>query len=621
MSQKKSTLGARFRHLMGGLRKRAFYLLWEPNYLPNGYQIEAVAPRAMVTSPNHLSRMAGIKILLQGGNAVDAAAAVGLADTVVNPHQHTLGGEITLLIYLAREQRVVVVNGDTIAPRKATINYYREQGLENIPWDGLQSAGVPAALDGWITALDRCGTLSFSQVAQPAIDLAEKGYPLLQSLHALLVRRRERFTREWPSSGRVYLHGGEAPPIGSLMTNRELSSLLKSLAEMERQTIRGGGSRSGALKAVRDRFYRGDIAEAIARFSEANGALLSKDDLESFTAEVEEPLSIDYRGYQIYKAGPWTQGAVLLQALNLLEGYDLKSMGHNSHRFVHTVLEAEKLAFADREQYYADPRFVEVPMEQLLSREYASARRKLIDSDRASMDHRPGDPYRQAALLAREGEWARPPLPVRVGSMAQGIARGDTVHFDVVDPEGNMVSATSSGAMIQYSPIVEGLGFALGTRLQMFYLDPRHPNALVPGKRPRTTVSPTLVLLDGRPFVSLGSPGGDTQEQVTLQALIRMIDFGMPVAKAMELPFFLTRHFPSSFNPHSAVPGSLILEGRIPATEEWKLRRMGHDVTVKDWTETGLLGIQIDPNSGVRTAGADPRPVILGRLEVGGSGF
>lgn len=621
MAQERKSIGARIRHVAGGLRKRAFYLTWDPNYLPHGYRPGIMAPSAMVTSPCQLSAMAGIRVLSMGGNAVDAAVATGLADSVINPHLHTLGGEVTILIYLANEQRVVVVDGSTRAPAGATIEFYRGRGIDAIPWDGLLSAGVPGMVDGWLAALDRFGSLSFDQVARPAIELAEQGFPLSASLHDTLVRRRRRFTGEWPASGEVYLRDGEAPPIGSLMANRPLASTLRRLVAAEQQALDAGGDRSAALGAVRDLFYRGDIADAIVRFSQNAGGLLSNEDLAGFSARVEEPLSVDYRGYQVCKAGPWSQGPVLLQALNILEGFDLASMDPDGAQFIHTVVEAEKLAFADREQYYGDPDFVRLPTERLLSKEHAELRRSLIDPRRASMDHRPGDPHHMERLLRPDPEGRSGPMSVRVGTAAEGVARGDTVHFDVVDPQGNVVSATSSGGMILFSPLVEGLGFALGTRLQMFYLDHRHPDGLAPGKRPRTTVSPTLVLRSGLPFASLGSPGGDSQEQATLQALIRLIDFGLPVQAAVELPVFLTRHFPSSFNPHSAVPGSLTMEGRVPTWTEWQLRRRGHRVSVRDWVQTGLLAVQVDPDSGVRTAGVDPRPAILSRMEVGALGY
>jgi len=369
------------------------------------------------------------------------------------------------------------------------------------------------------------------------------------------------------------------------------------------------------MKSARDLFYKGDLADEVVRLSAANGGLLCREDLEEFSVTIEEPVSTDYRGCRVYKAGPWCQGPVLLQALNILEGYALGSMDPSGDRLVHTVVEAEKLAFADREQFYGDPRFVDVPMERLLSKEYAERRRQLIDPGRASLEQRPGDPYGMEALPDTE-RVPRGPLPVRIGAIPEGAARGDTVHFDVIDPAGNMVSATPSGGSILNSPVLEGLGFALGTRLQSFSLDPRHPNALMPGKCPRTTISPTLVLRDGKPFVSLGTPGGDTQEQATLQALIRLIDFGMPIQPAVEAPAFLTNHFPSSFYPHTAMPGSLRLEGRIPTRTEWQLRRKGHSVSVRDWLETAVLAIQADPSSGVCIAGVDPRPGILQGWEV-----
>jgi gamma-glutamyltranspeptidase / glutathione hydrolase len=621
MNFRPSGLGATIRHVVGGLRKRAFFSLWEPDYLRHGYRAGAIAPRVMVTSPNQLSALAGTRILAAGGNAIDAAVAVGLADTVMNPHQHSLGGEATILIYLAEQQRVVVVNGNTKAPLLASIDRFRQRGLDSIPSVGLLAAGVPAMVDAWLTALDRFGTLSLAQVAETAISLAQGGYPLTPSLWEVLRRRQRRFRGKWRSSAAVYLPGGDVPAIGTLMVNGDLASTLTSLVNAERGAIERGQDRSRALRAARDHFYRGVPAEQIVRFSETNGGLLSREDLGRFSATVEESMVTDYRGYQVQKAGPWCQGPVLLQALNLLEGFDLGSMAPSGHDLIHTVVEAEKLAFADRERYYADPRFAEVPIEQLLSKEYADRRRSLIDPRRASMEQRPGDADRMQAAPRTGWDFPveRPTAQARL--LAQAAAQGDTVHLDVVDAVGNVVSATASGGSILHSPVVEGLGFALGTRLQSFRLDPRHPNALAPGKGPRTTLSPTLVLRKGQPLVSLGSPGGDTQEQATLKALIHLVDFQVPIQEAFEAPMFVTQHFPSTFHPHTADPGALLLEGRIPARTEWQLRRTGHNVSVRNWIETGLLGIWVDPATRSRMAGVDPRPGFLSEWEVCGIGF
>ena len=357
-----------------------------------------------------------------------------------------------------------------------------------------------------------------------------------------------------------------------------------------------GQGRGSGLAAARDAFYKGEIAQIIEDHTKAHGGLLTAQDLAEFQIKIEEPVSYNYRGYEVYKCGPWSQGPVFLQQLAILEGYDLKSLGHNSADYIHTVAETMKLAFADREQYYGDPQFVDVPLATLVSKEYAAQRRILLDPQHASHDQRPGNPHTGVALLEGEEVFA-----------ARDWGPG-TVYVTVVDKERNMASFTPSGAWIPSSPVIDGLGFPLGTRVQTFFLDPRHPNALVPGKQPRTTLTPSLVLRNGEPCMVFGTPGGDQQDQWTLQFFLNVVDFGMEVQDAIEAPRFSSAHFPSSFFPHNSVPGLLRMEGRIPAEIRQELEARGHKIEVKeDWSEGDVLGICVDLEHGIIKAGADIR--------------
>lgn len=568
------------------------------------YRPTLMGTRGMVATEHYLSAEAGMRILHDGGNAFDAAVAATLAEGVLNPHMHTFGGEISALLYSARGKRVFSLNGDTVAPRAAAIDWFQRHEIPLIPFTGVLSAGPCAAPDALLTTLDRFGTLSFAQVVQPALELAEGGFPMHKALRGpapaymladfSIAGNANHFRQSWPSSAKVYLPGDHVPEVGEVFRNPDLGRTFRRLIEAE-QKVQGHG-RSHGLAAARTAFYTGEIAHLIAAHAQAHGGLLTADDLAGFHCKIEEPVAVHYRGYEVYKCGPWSQGPVFLQQLTLLEGYDLKAMGHNSADFIHTVVEAAKLAFADREQYYGDPDFVEVPLSGLLSKEYAASRRTLIDPHRASLEQRPGNPRTGAALLAGEEIFA-----------ARTWGPG-TVYVTVVDKERNMASFTPSGAWIPSSPVIDGLGFPLGTRVQTFYLDPRHPNALVPGKRPRTTLTPTLVLRNGAPCMVFGTPGGDQQDQWTLQFFLNVVDFGMEVQDAIEAPRFSTAHFPSSFYPHNAVSGLLRVEGRVPDSVRQELAARGHKVEVKeDWSEGDVLGICVDLDHGIVRGGADPR--------------
>src|SRR5580658_5238366 len=469
----------------------------------------------MISTEHYLSAAAGARTFARGGNAIDAAVAAVLVEGVVNPHMHTIGGEAPMLIYSASARRVVAINGNMMAPARATIEHYRALGLKLVPYSGLLAAGVPAAFDALATALAEFGTLSLAEVLEPALALATDGFPMHVGLAGEAPRHLDpqnagagaslrvfakKFLTEWPSTGRIYLPDGEVPEIGAIVKNPSLAKFYTRLLDAEAAAKNRG--REAALRAAADRFYRGDIAMEIVAWSDANGGLLQASDLAAFKTRIETPVSAEYRGTTVYKCGPWSQGPVFLQQLKILEGFDLGAMRHNSPDYIHTVIESAKLAFADREAYYADPEFVDVPMKALVSREYADLRRSLIDK-RASMEQRPGDP-----LAMR---------PLRSAGIEARAWGGGTIHVTACDRAGNMIAVTASGGWLPSSPVMDSLGFPLGSRMQTFFLDENHPNALRPGKRPRTTLSPSVAMRGDRPDLAFGTPGGDQQDQWTLQ--------------------------------------------------------------------------------------------------------
>jgi gamma-glutamyltranspeptidase/glutathione hydrolase len=539
-------------------------------------------------------------MLRAGGNAIDAGVAMGFCLAVLEPHLNGIAGESPILIHHARSGRTVAISGQGTAPHAATIEWFHGRGMSLIPGDGLTAATVPSQVSNWLTALMRFGTMPLKTVLAPALDLARSGFAMYHGLRRCIAANQQRFREEWPGSAAVYLPGGQVPEWGDRFRNPRWARTFEHLIDAA-AGVRGG--RIPGLEVAHDCFYRGPIAEEIAafcrdhRFRDASGqenpGLLTYRDLAGFHARVEEPVAIDYRGLDVYKCGPWSQGPVFLQMLRLLEGFDLPSLGHNTPDYIHTWSECAKLAFADREFYYGDPDFVSVPLERLLSREYAEERRGLIDPRHASLLLRPGDAG---------------PRPLRLILGDEQSYNGDTTHLDCIDAEGNMIAATPSGSWIQSSPVIPSLGFPLGTRGQMFSLDPEHPNALAPGKRPRTTLTPSLVLREGRPWMVFGTPGGDQQDQWTLQFFLNVVEFGMSIQEALDAPTFHSQHFPSSFYPRAQFPGRLVAEGRIAPETLNDLRRRGHDVQVAgDWANGRVLAIRTDPDRGLIFGGASPR--------------
>ena len=561
--------------------------------------------QSVIASEHYLSASAGARIFARDGNAIDAAVAATLVEGIVNPHMHTIGGEAPMLIYSADARRVVSVNGNMTAPGRATIECYRSRGIEEIPPYGLLAAGVPAAFGALATALREFGTMTLADVLEPALALATDGFPVHEGLAgedrgpefpagagASLRQNAANFLKRWPTSAQLYLPHEQVPKPGQIIRNPALANFFQRMLDAEAGARSRG--RAGALDAAIDRFYRGDIAREIVDWSDRNEGLLALEDLSRFTTLIEEPVSAGYRGVTVFKCGPWSQGPVFLQQLKLLEAFDLRAMEHNSAEYIHSVVEASKLAFADRDAYYADPAFTDVPLEAMLSDEYASMRRRLIDPARASREQRPGDPRAMRPALADDLERR---------SWGSG-----TIHVTAADRAGNVIAVTASGGWIPSSPVIDTLGFPLGSRMQTFYLDERHPNGLKPGKRPRTTLSPSLAMRGDEPYLGFGTPGGDQQDQWTLQFFLNVVDFGMDLQQAIEAPKFSTPHFHSTFFPHTAMPGVLRLEERIDKRVRDDLSSRGHKIEMRGpWSEGHVLAVEVDRAKGLLRAGADPR--------------
>ena len=557
----------------------------------------------MVGAANNFEVEAGYRILTQGGNAVDAGVASVLAASVTELNRFGIGGEMPLIIKMAG-QPPIVISGVGVAPAKATVEFYARRQPEPwedsarmppVPMQGILSAITPGVFDGLILALDKYGTKSFAEVAQPAIEYAEQGFPMLEEFGGML-HSYQRILALWPDSLKFFYPEGVPTARGDIFREPTLAHTFKELVAAEKKAH---GKRADKLRAVRDLFYKGSIAHRIADASQKYNGLIAYEDLANFHADAEQPKMGTYRGYEVYKPGFWTQGPVMIEALNILEGFDLKAMGHNSPQYLHTVVEAAKLAFADRDEYYGDPKFSKIPEEILLSKDYAAERRKMIDPEHASIEHRPG------------GFGHRITIPTTTA--AAGVAN-DTTCVNVVDRQGNAFNATPSGAWLP-SVIMGDTGIPLTSRLQSFVMTPGHPNQLQPGKRPRVTLRPTMVTKAGKLELIMSTPGGDNQDQALLQVLLNMLDFGMNPQEAVEAPRFQTEHFYSSFGNHEFVPGKLNLEARISRSTVDALNALGHRVTVTgDWSNSSAPTV-IQVHNDVLNGGADPRRArfIFGR--------
>jgi gamma-glutamyltranspeptidase/glutathione hydrolase len=529
------------------------------------------------------------RILEKGGNAFDAAVASQAVLGLVDAGNNGIGGDATLLVFDAASKQPYSINAEGTAPALATIDWYRKNHNGTLPnSDTLLAGTVPGVVDAWYLLLDRWGTMTFADVLAPAIEMAEKGFPLNDRL-ARSINSSKRL-RKYPTSARVYSPGGKVWKPGEQFRNPDLARTMRRLVEAERENQHLG--RRPALKAARDRFYRGDIAREMAAFSEEAGGLFRYQDFASYEAFVEKPVQTTYRGYEVLKNPSASQGPAELFLLNLLAGFDLKAMGHNSAAYVHTSVEALKLAFADRE-HLGDDKFVKIPWDRLLSLDYAAGRRKLIDPARASAEFRPGDVG----------------VSIPQDFLIEGPERrtGDTSYVCVVDRHRNVVSFTPSlHSGFGTSVVMGDLGFSFNCRGDYYSLVPGHPNALAPGKRPRSTLQGTLVLQNGRPVMVMGSPGGDDQIPRTMQTFLNIVEFGMNVQQAIEAPRWSTRSFPQSPWPHKMYPAELTLEDRVPRAVQDELRKKGHKVKINGGWSLGMnAAIVIGEN--VLDAGADPR--------------
>nr|WP_317135553.1 gamma-glutamyltransferase family protein [Nonomuraea phyllanthi] len=576
----------------------------------------------MVASTHWLASATGMGVLERGGNAFDAAVAAGFVLQVAEPHLNGPGGEVPILLWSEADQKVSTVCGQGVAPAAATIERFTELGLDIVPGTGLLAATVPGAFGGWMLMLERWGTWSLADVLAPAIHYAEHGVPVLERVSATIEAVRELFTEDWPTSAATWLPGGNVPDAGSKFANPVLAATYRRVvAEAEAAS----STREGQLAAARKAWYEGFVAEAIAEFcartawrdssGEAHGGLLTGDDLARWSASVEEPLALDYHGHTVYKTGPWGQGPVFLQQLALLRGFDLDAMGYLSADYVHTVTEAAKLAFADREAWYGD---TDVPISDLLGEGYNAERRTLVGPE-ASLELRPGAPGGRPPRLPDFPEPGttsdapgisgarRAPQGVGEPTVARdGRVKGDTCHLDVVDRHGNMVSATPSGGWLQSSPTIPELGFCLGTRAQMFWLQEGLAASLRPGTRPRTTLSPSFALRDGQPWLAFGTPGGDQQDQWSLNFFLAVVHGRLNLQEAIDAPMFHSEHFPSSFFPRGSRPGVLHAEDRIDAGVLAELRRRGHEVETQDPWSLGRLSAVARDGAFLKAA-ANPR--------------
>jgi gamma-glutamyltranspeptidase/glutathione hydrolase len=564
---------------------------------------ELRADRAVVAAGRTFVSDAGARMLTSGGNAIDAGVASIFASAVVEISHFGLGGEAPIIIYSARDNRVVVINGQGSAPKAATPAMFA--GQKAIPGNGPNGATIPAVVDAASLALEKFGTKSLSETLAPAIALAD-GFPMYEFLRNYLQSERKASEPyEW--SIRTYYPGGVITPTGEMFRQPNLAATLRALAAAEHDALATGATRAQGIQAGRDAFYKGSIAQRITAAVRAAGGVMTDDDLSSYRGKIEAPASVPYRGYTIHKAGFWNQGPALLQTLRILEGFDLARMGHGSADAVHTIVEAIKLAYADRDRYYADPDFAKVPGEALLSASYAATRRSLIDPKRASLEDRPGDPVRGAALSSGLGTWDS---GLADGAEGQAKETGDTTSIQIVDAQGNLFSATPSSGWLLGGAFVAGdTGVPMSNRMQAFRLEPTSPNVLAGGKRPRTTLTPTVVLKEGKPFLAIGTPGGDSQDQQILIVLLNIIDFGMDVQAAIEAPRVNSLHPQSSFDDHRAQLGVLEVERTLAPAVIEELRARGHVIRLRCayGVSTGVVAAGVDPATGRLRGGADPR--------------
>ena len=584
----------------------------------------------VAASTHWIGSQVAMAVLERGGNAFDAAAAAGFVLQVAEPHLNGPGGDVPIILHDARTSRQHVICGQGISPRRATIGHFQSLGLDLVPATGHLPLVVPGSFDAWCVLVRDWGTWELSDVLSFAIGYARNGVHVVPNLTAAIESVRELFLEHWAMSAEVFLPGGEVPGVASLFARPALADTWERLL----RESNSAANREARIDAARRAWSQGFVADAIDRFvtktpvMDVSGTthvgLLDGQDCAEWAATIEDPLRYDYAGATVLKCGPWSQGPVFLQQLALLAELDVGSVDPMSSEFTHLVTECAKLAYADREAYYGDPRFANVPMETLLSRSYNAQRAQRV-GDKASMELRPGTiegfvaridvreaPGEGATAGAGEPTLAKLPLPSLAGAgeptLAKlGVKRGDTCHIDVIDRWGNVVSATPSGGWLQSSPVIPGLGFGLSTRGQMFSLTQGHPNALAPRKRPRTTLTPSMALKEGRAWMAFGTPGGEQQDQWSLTFFLRMVHHGLNIQEAIDMPSFHSEHWPSSFWPRTSSPGKLVLEGRYSDVVLNELAARGHLVEKGgDWSEGRLSAARVE-SGGRMFAGANPR--------------
>jgi gamma-glutamyltranspeptidase/glutathione hydrolase len=570
----------------------------------------------VVASTHWMASSVGMAVLERGGNAFDAAVATAFTLHIAEPHLNGPGGDVPIILHDATTGTQHVICGQGVAPDTSTPEKFAALGLELIPGTGLLPAMVPGAFDAWALLLRDWGTWELADALSFAIAYARNGMHIVPPISFMIANVRPLFEQAWPSSAAVFLPGGEVPAPGSLLARPALADTLERVC---REAV--GATRERRIDAARNAWYRGFVAEAMGRFcasqdvldssGRCHRGLMTADDMARWAATVEEPVRLDYHGHTVLKAGPWSQGPVFLQQLALLAGFDIAAMDPLGTDFVHTVVECAKLAFADREAYYGDPDFVEIPLSRLLSPVYNNARRSLV-CGRASLELRPGrivgfNPVVDHNAASRIALLNSAPGTTEPTTARLGAVGGDTCHLDIIDRWGNMVSATPSGGWLQSSPVIPELGFCLGTRGQMFWTHKGHPNSVAPRKRPRTTLTPSMALRGGKPWMVFGTPGGEQQDQWQVTMFLRMVHHGMSIQQAIDAPSFHSDHWPSSFWPRAAQPGRLVLEGSYSSAVFDDLIARGHLAEMGEpWSEGRLTAARIEPDGQI-FAGANPR--------------
>jgi gamma-glutamyltranspeptidase/glutathione hydrolase len=570
----------------------------------------------VVASTHWIATAVGMGILERGGNAFDAGVATAFTLQIVEPHLNGPGGDVPIMVYDTQRRRAEVICAQGPAPAGATMAYYKGLGLELVPGTGPLAACIPGCFDAYMLTLRDYGTMRLEEVLAAAIGYARAGHPMLERASATIATVKDQFLNYWPTSAALWLEQESVPAPGTIFHN----SVLADTYERILRDSLGSGGREAQIERARRVWSEGFVADAIDRFcrtqkvmdvsGQANRGVLTGADMAGWSATVEAPIEYEYGRYRVQKPGPWCQGITALQQFALLKGFPLEGLDPTSPDFIHWQVEAAKLAFADRDTFYGDPDFVVVPVETLLSDVYNAKRRALI-SERASLEQRPGDiPGYGKALETKISAGVR--TAVGAGGAGEptvgrlGETKGDTVHFDIIDRFGNMMCATPSGGWLQSSPTIPELGFCLGTRAQMFTMDEQHPACLAPGKRPRSTLSPTMALRDGEPYLAWGSPGGDQQDQWIPQFFLRHAHAGYNLQEAIDAPAWHTEHFPSSFWPRAARPGVLVVENRVPSATISELRKRGHIVEVgSDWSEGRLVAASREKDR--MKAAANPR--------------